>query len=197
MLQNFKNTPDSMRFVLYNFYWRLFVCNELWYDESMYFWKVKALSKNGEKFPVEVNVSSFVVDEEVYYAAILRDMSQPVKMSTSSVAGRQATDKELRIKKKVITKLSYLCRACICVGIACWGNHEVYSQVKKPRIYHKSEYSMLCVYVYVCACLCVHMCVYVCIYILNNLFLSQEELHKVMSDSMNTASIEVRAYIHT
>ena len=179
------------------------------------------MSKNGEKFPVEVNVSSFVVDEEVYYAAILRDMSQPVKMSTSSVAGRQATDKELRIKKKVITKLSYLCRASICVGIACWGNHEVYSQVKKPRIYHKSEYSMLCVYVYVCACLCVHMCVYVCaclcvhmcvyvcaclcvhmcvyvcMYILNNLFLSQEELHKVMSDSMNTASIEVRAYMHT
>ena len=72
------------------------------------------MSKNGEKFPVEVNVSSFVVDEEVYYAAILRDMSQPVKMSTSSAAGRHATDKELRIKKKVIaTKSSYLCRAYV------------------------------------------------------------------------------------
>lgn len=64
--------------------------------------KVKALSKNGEKFPVEVNLSSFVVDEEIYYAAILRDMSQPRNTSTSSaVAGRHIGDKELRIKKKV------------------------------------------------------------------------------------------------
>ena len=67
------------------------------------FLKVKALSKNGERFPVEVNLSSFVVDEEVHYAAILRDMSQPTKMSISSSAGRQAGDKDLRIKKKVIT----------------------------------------------------------------------------------------------
>ena len=59
------------------------------------------MSKNGEKFPVEVNLSSFVVDEEIHYAAILRDMSQPGKMSISSSAGRQTGDKELRIKKKV------------------------------------------------------------------------------------------------
>ena len=65
------------------------------------FLKVKALSKNGEKFPVEVHVSSFVVDEEIHYAAILKDMSQPKKMSISSSAGRQIGDKELRIKKKV------------------------------------------------------------------------------------------------
>jgi len=60
------------------------------------------LSKNGEKFPVEINVSSFVVDEDIYYAAILRDLSQTRKLSTMSIVGNSGGDKEFRMKKKVI-----------------------------------------------------------------------------------------------
>jgi len=60
------------------------------------------LSKNGEKFPVEINVSSFVVDEDIYYAAILRDLSQTRKLSTMSTVGSSSGDKEFRMKKKVI-----------------------------------------------------------------------------------------------
>ena len=72
------------------------------------------MSKNGEKFPVEVYVSSFVVDEDIHYAAILRDMSQPGKTSTSSLVGRHAGDKEIRIKKKVTYCKTHSCEA-LCV----------------------------------------------------------------------------------
>ena len=51
---------------------------------------------------MEINVSSFVVDEDIYYAAILRDLSQTRKLSTMSIVGNSGGDKEFRMKKKVI-----------------------------------------------------------------------------------------------
>jgi len=47
-------------------------------------------------------VSSFVVDEDIYYAAILRDLTQTRKPSTMSALGNSSGDKEFRMKKKVI-----------------------------------------------------------------------------------------------
>ena len=107
------------------------------------------MSKNGEKFPVEVYVSSFVVDEDIHYAAILRDMSQPGKTSTSSIVGRQTGDKEIRIKKKVTYCKTHLCKACMCnihwiVGITCRSNNEIYTQVNKPRVYYKGNHMYVC-----------------------------------------------------
>ena len=80
-----------------------------------------------------MNLASFVVDEEIYYAAILRDMSVPRKVSASS-AGRHVGDKELRIKKKVNLHpyRSCICNICGDIGFACWSNYEVYTQVNKP-----------------------------------------------------------------
>jgi len=101
--------------------------------EHVFALQVWGLSKNGEKFLVEVNLSSFVVDEEIYYAAILRDMSQPNRFSTSSALGRNIGDKELRIKKKVnITNMYiYIYNVFGTVGFACWSNNEIYSQINK------------------------------------------------------------------
>ena len=55
---------------------------------------------------MEINVSSFVVDEDIYYAAILRDLSQTRKLSTMSTIGNPNGDKEFRMKKKVIQSLN-------------------------------------------------------------------------------------------
>ena len=60
------------------------------------------------------------------------------------------------------------------VGIACWSDNEIYSQVNKPRIHHKGV-------IFVSMCRCMHA----------HYVLLQEELRKVMSDSMNTENVEV------
>ena len=58
-------------------------------------------------------------------------------------------------------------------------------------------YVRVYVHMYVCVHVCVRTSVQVCMCACCNLLLPQDELRKVMSDSMNTASVEVRSCMRT
>ena len=59
------------------------------------------------------------------------------------------------------------------------------------------EYITKVRYVYMYACMYICMCIYICMYVrmcvrtINHHIISQEELRKVMSDSLSTAHVEV------
>ena len=78
------------------------------------------------------------------------------------------------------------------IGITRRSNNEIYTQVNKPRVYYKSKiciYVCMHVYMNVFMYICTYVCV--CVHTFNHHIISQEELRKVMSDSLSTAHVEV------
>lgn len=66
---------------------------------------VHGVTKGGHEFPVEVNVTSFVLDGEMFYTGVISELAKPKDSKRSSVSSSMSDLNEVALQQRVRIEL--------------------------------------------------------------------------------------------
>ncbi len=68
---------------------------------------MRGISRNGHEFPVEVNVTSFVIDNEIFYTGVITEMMQRNARAGSVSSNMSEMSHETSLKQRVSIVVYY------------------------------------------------------------------------------------------
>ena len=82
-------------------------------------YEVRGVTKGGHEIPVEVNVTSFVLDGEMFYTGVISEMAKAKDSKRSSVSSSMSDLNEVALQQRVklgfINFVRFFCCCCQCV----------------------------------------------------------------------------------
>ncbi len=69
-------------------------------------YEVHGVTKGGHEFPVEVNVTSFVLDGEIFFTGVISELAKPNKHSRNNSISSASDLNEVSLKQRVSYSLS-------------------------------------------------------------------------------------------